>query len=728
MPNIVSRLWAIFSKNRSPSPPSSTPPDVFEPSPRTKDRGETPERAGALNAVPLSPSQRQSRAVRPPVAWPTWVKPLIDRLEDHPLHQATSNDRLSPFQKQWRQGIIGILERVPPEEQTTIFRLVEKTLAQDALLPDLIDTLLLVEGMSLAHRAGCSRALDLLVLPTATAAYRRALLARLSKVPDNALLLVHWIVLQQIPLENEAAILMLVCCYEDMPVETHADIGAAQSLVHWLGPFAGCLLQEPTIWDLTLFCQLVAFLAATEAQRRPMLFVQAVSRVEPTVPDSRRAVVEAYVEIKDLDDASCAEWVVHFAEFVEEAHGEDPLNLLTSCVRSLPPVDRNEVCQKALGACRPDMTEQDVVDAIQRAAEDHQVAVEQSREVAQTRRDRVPRIDTENVMSAQRREQTDALIGRLVAARPGYVPQHADIQEISNHLIALWPQSCLSTESSAAQWADFALYLGDVVSEEPRLAALLAAMRQPPADGRVPAAWLHLLADFPKRADCCPGERLETMADYLPPDPRDPSTGIVLATWLGHLAQFAYRSVDPLPIDRQIAGFCASLYAYEVDRIPVLARVRGRTQATELANAARVLSGPGRPGDFPIPDDFDALCGLVWQEIKRGTAQQQANDRHSFVLALARCIEDDGHRICGVGQTQQFMAIIQPQDATPRELLTALAEAFAGSSPEPSPEQQQAFMQRAMGDAEARYGAGTAEVEDFAGQLNAYMELTYGEG
>ena len=342
-----------------------------------------------------------------------------------------------------------------------------------------------------------------------------------------------------------------------------------------------------------------------------------------------------------------------------------------------------------------------------------------------------PAVNLENVMDHTRIDAASAATQRLRLRFPsGLGEQDTNVQALVQHVNELAPASALSAAQQQAQWAAFAQHMADMppTANAPlqQLASTLAAANAAPK--RVPSTWLAPLAGFAKGVSFVPMHAHEPMSRYHPPQN---SRATLLASWLGHLGQFAYLSRDSsapqTDRDRQIEAFVAHVRRFEVSTLPVLTRVRGRTQATERENALRTLTGASRPGDYSeavtADRQFTELTGLVWQAIAAAPEQDRHNMQHSLVLALAQCIEDDGHRVCGVGQQQRFVNVVEAQALTPSQKLTALSEEFAKEHAEPSAAQVRNFETHALGEAAALYGAGSPDLQDFTQQLRAYLQL-----
>jgi hypothetical protein len=136
-----------------------------------------------------------------------------------------------------------------------------------------------------------------------------------------------------------------------------------------------------------------------------------------------------------------------------------------------------------------------------------------------------------------------------------------------------------------------------------------------------------------------------------------------------------------------------------------------RNGVTELENARQALTRPLRRGDYSRPitqnDRFKLseeksiglaeLNALVWEAV-HGDGELV----ESLIHALGQCIEDDGHRVCGVGVTQRLTRFLQGRiDGIPGEpppvpssLLCAFGEQLRrelGEDVDPEPDQQDAL-------------------------------------
>jgi hypothetical protein len=173
---------------------------------------------------------------------------------------------------------------------------------------------------------------------------------------------------------------------------------------------------------------------------------------------------------------------------------------------------------------------------------------------------------------------------------------------------------------------------------------------------------------------------------------------------------------------------------------------RVRAGATELENARRTLSGSTAAGDYARSlRDNDAygsgavhyglgeMAGLVWAAIEEhADPGDRENLRHAFPLALARCIEDDGHRVCGVGISQRLIGVLQGYlpdihiDTTPPGArLSELTRRFGEEHPRPSEGDLATFFRLASAEGRENYAQGTPDAEQFESDLRGYLDMTY---
>ena len=342
-----------------------------------------------------------------------------------------------------------------------------------------------------------------------------------------------------------------------------------------------------------------------------------------------------------------------------------------------------------------------------------------------------PEVDLENVMDSHRAAAAEAAAQRLRDRFPrGRDPSH-DLRAAAHHLQALAPTIRITEAQKRAQWANFAQHMAAMPPSRHRLLQALATkMACVEARVSIPRAWTGLLQGFAKDPSFIQSDAYESMDAYFPP--RDP-VATTLASWLGHLSQFAYvprgSSVVQNEQDEALETFVAYVRSFEIRTISALARVRGRTMATELTNALRTLTGASQGGDrshaVRKEPSLRKLVGLVWRATVAAPEAERANMQHSFVMALAQCIEDDGHRVCPTGQTQRLVGVVEAQALTPSQKLTALSEAFAKAHAYPSAAQVKAFECDARQEATTLYGAGTNDMNDFEAQLRAYINFTF---
>jgi hypothetical protein len=150
---------------------------------------------------------------------------------------------------------------------------------------------------------------------------------------------------------------------------------------------------------------------------------------------------------------------------------------------------------------------------------------------------------------------------------------------------------------------------------------------------------------------------------------------------------------------------------------------RARTQTRELDNAQRTLTGPRNYGDHSDSiaqnPEFTALISLVWHAIQSyersdpnegATARDRGLMLDALVMALARCIEDDGHRVCSVGQRQQFIEVlngfygeVKIPKVDPGDLLSELGLELRNQSEAPSAAYIENFRSRALARGEEEF-------------------------
>ena len=209
------------------------------------------------------------------------------------------------------------------------------------------------------------------------------------------------------------------------------------------------------------------------------------------------------------------------------------------------------------------------------------------------------------------------------------------------------------------------------------------------------------------------------------------------------------RFARPMPTRRALNEMEVHLHALKNScrTQPEHALMVRRGGDTEIDNALRTLSGSTRPGDFSqsVRDTpaMAKLCALVWHATtaeRPGIDPSQAHQeqelmRYGLVMALAKCIEDDGHRVCGVGQRQHTVDVLKGyyseagnalDSVTPAGLVTVLAEQFYKShGAAPSPTALQSFSARADNTAAERFGAASPQHAEFTQQMQSYLRMTY---
>jgi hypothetical protein len=150
---------------------------------------------------------------------------------------------------------------------------------------------------------------------------------------------------------------------------------------------------------------------------------------------------------------------------------------------------------------------------------------------------------------------------------------------------------------------------------------------------------------------------------------------------------------------------------------------RARTQTRELDNAQRTLTGANRNGDYSDSvaknPEFKTLISLVWHAIqsyersdrnRRASARDRGVMLDALVMALGRCIEPDGHRVCSVGQRQQFIEVLNgfyPEVKIPKvdpgDLLSELGFELRKQSEAPNTADVEAFRSRALARGEEEF-------------------------
>jgi hypothetical protein len=174
---------------------------------------------------------------------------------------------------------------------------------------------------------------------------------------------------------------------------------------------------------------------------------------------------------------------------------------------------------------------------------------------------------------------------------------------------------------------------------------------------------------------------------------------------------------------------------------------RWRAGGTEIENAARTLTGELEADDFSscVQDtpESAAVCAAVWYKIlllaQSGAVRLADRElmQYSMLMALAQCIEDDGHRVCDVGLRARAIRVLQGYSPeftvdglkeSPTQLLLQLARTFAseyGVDEEPDTAALQEFVRTAQAEAEPLYGVHTPERQLFEESLREYMRLSY---
>jgi hypothetical protein len=174
---------------------------------------------------------------------------------------------------------------------------------------------------------------------------------------------------------------------------------------------------------------------------------------------------------------------------------------------------------------------------------------------------------------------------------------------------------------------------------------------------------------------------------------------------------------------------------------------RTRARATELQHAQRTLSGRTRARDLSGPitsnEEFSGggatvrlgeLCAQVWTAIH--TEAREADRpmlREALLLALARCIEDDGHRVCGVGVSQRLVGVLRGHlEGLPAEVISpsmALCamgqEILRAHGEQPAPEQLAEVWQRTVRAGRERYGEDSPMLKKLLDDGAVTMRSTY---
>jgi hypothetical protein len=189
------------------------------------------------------------------------------------------------------------------------------------------------------------------------------------------------------------------------------------------------------------------------------------------------------------------------------------------------------------------------------------------------------------------------------------------------------------------------------------------------------------------------------------------------------------------------------------------ALIRRRGGSLEADNAMRTLVGPRTVWD--LSDSIESnnaystvhgahlgmgdVLGLVWQGIATfgsdsgravETDHEKALMRHSLVMNLAQCIEDDGHRVCNHGMVQRLVAPLYGRipglqadiQSTPASFVkNSAARAFAHIPPtdEPSLEAFAAYRADALQEAASEFGAATAAYHEVVRIIDDYAAVTF---
>jgi hypothetical protein len=129
------------------------------------------------------------------------------------------------------------------------------------------------------------------------------------------------------------------------------------------------------------------------------------------------------------------------------------------------------------------------------------------------------------------------------------------------------------------------------------------------------------------------------------------------------------------------------------------------------------------------------LCSQVWTAIhEHCDPAEGSNLRHSLGVALAQCIERDGHRVCGVGISQRLVGVLQGYlDEVKLDVVTAgqlLSELGADldeqlGEAQPSLQRLRTFEAHALERADEELSP--EEKTRFAKDLPAYLAITHPE-
>jgi hypothetical protein len=99
---------------------------------------------------------------------------------------------------------------------------------------------------------------------------------------------------------------------------------------------------------------------------------------------------------------------------------------------------------------------------------------------------------------------------------------------------------------------------------------------------------------------------------------------------------------------------------------------RPKKMGSDIDNALRALRQRRNSDVFgPVTENSIAssrgvevgcgdLCARLWQHIKKQHPSERDNLSYSLTMALAQCIEEDGHRVCSDGTVQRLIAVIKP--------------------------------------------------------------------
>jgi hypothetical protein len=224
-----------------------------------------------------------------------------------------------------------------------------------------------------------------------------------------------------------------------------------------------------------------------------------------------------------------------------------------------------------------------------------------------------------------------------------------------------------------------------------------------------------------------------------------------------HDAILTLRKYFPAPLNTaeilaQLSGFLERVRSKEPTPEVFL---RKRAGASELDNALWVLQGDRDPFTdhtsclqsnsevnlMGLPVRLGELCAQVWHAISQYQAAPSAtlrrshrrSMRHSMVLALAQCREDDGHRVCGVGVSQRLLTVLQGyypgihvDRPEPQTLLCDAAKEFMAARLRPESDCSAAevdeFKATALHSARRYFGLNSEEMVLFVNQLDDYAQ------